>query len=184
MMGFPKKSANTLTPKAQSIASNSKAMVRNLIHRKDGTILAGYRLGDARWDFTGRDGKIQRMTSDADVFANLTGREYHERVSTRPHPVQTWAANLDARTPNPVEDIHTCDLSMDRGDLLRGRCGCETWNSMLVRMQERITSTGMDDKVVYRYFSLNTTLSPRADLRKQINAYKETGKASGVLLAI
>jgi hypothetical protein len=179
LMGKPKKTARVTV-----LAPNAKEMVRNLILRKDGTVIAGYRIGDSRWDFTGKDAKTLGIAQSADVYANLTGREFEERVSTRPHPVQTWAANLDHRTPRPAPDMHTCDLSMSKGDLLNGKCGCETWGAHLLRMQDRIARTGMDDKITFRYFSLKAPMNPRADLHKQVNEYLATGKASKALQAV
>jgi hypothetical protein len=166
------------------LAPNAREIIENLTVQKDGTIWAGYRIGPARWDFTGSDAKISRMNRDADVFSHLAGRFYHERVSTRPHPVQSWAAQLDARTPSPTPDVHTCDLSMSKGDLLRGRCGCETWNSHLVRQQNVIARSGMDDKVVFRYFTLNARVNSRFDLRKHLEAYRAGAAPHASLLPV
>jgi hypothetical protein len=184
MMGLTKKSVGLPQPKRITLAPNVKDVVRNLVMRKDGTVLAGYRIGETRYDYTGSSAKASNITHIADVYANLTGREFHERVATRPYPVQMWARNLDARTPNPTPDIHTCDLSMSRGDLLNGNCGCETWGKHLLRMQHQISSTGMDDKITCRYFSLKPRLSPRADLHKQVQEFIATGKASKALRAV
>jgi AAA domain-containing protein len=155
------------TTKPTILAPNARQIVRNLLVLKTGEVLAGYRIGPERWDFTGRDRKIQRMNVSTDVWAALTGRTVHERVSTRPAPVVAWARNLDKRTPDPLPDIHTCGQTLPKGDLLLGLCGCETWNTHLVRMQERIASIGMDDKVVFRYFGVGRV--PRGyDLRKRL----------------
>lgn len=178
------KSASVPQPKQAVLAPNAKDIVRNLLMRKDGTVEAGYRIGDVRYDYTGSGAKASNIIHIADVFASLTGREYRERVSTRPYPVQTWARNLDARTPTPSPDMHTCDLSMSKGDLLNGNCGCETWGKHLLRMQDRVRSTGMDDKITCRYFSLKPRLNPRADLHKQVTEYMATGKASKALRAV
>lgn len=166
------------------LAPTAKQIVGNLLSLKDGTVLAGYRIGPARWDFTGGDAKNSRMNRDADVFSHLTGREYRERVSTRPHPVQTWARQLDARTPHPTPDVHTCDMSMSKGDLLRGRCGCETWNGHLVRMQQAVATTGMDDKVIFRYFSLNANPISKFDLARHLRDYRAGGKPHPHLTAL
>lgn len=168
----------------KALAPAAKQIVRNLILLQDGTVMAGYRVGPERWDFTGADAKTYRMDHVADVFSHLVGRDYVERVSTRPHPVQSWARSLDARTPQPTPDVHTCDMIMSKGDLLRGRCGCETWNSHLVRQQEVIARSGMDDKVVFRYFSLLPTVSKRFDLRAHLNAYLAGEKAHPSLLPV
>lgn len=168
----------------RALAPATKQIVRNLILLQDGRIMAGYRVGPERWDFTGDDSKTARMNRVADVFSHLTRRDYIERVSTRPHPVQAWARSLDARTPNPTPDVHTCDMILPKGDLLRGRCGCETWNSHLVRQQEVIARSGMDDKVVFRYFSLLPTVSKRFDLRKHLNAYLAGEKPHAALLPV
>lgn len=162
--------------KTTVLAPNAKAIVRNLVLLQDGSVLAGYRIGARRWDFTGQDTQASLITQEADVFGSLAGRSMHLRISTRPHPIQTWARQLDLRTPHPTPDVHTCGETMSKADLLHGRCGCETWNGHLVRMQSRIGSTGMDDKVVFRYFSVGK-VSSRVDLRKRVLEYIETGKA-------
>lgn len=174
----------TRSPKVAQIGSATKGICRNFLQLKNGTVWVGYRLGAARWDFTGTDAKTSQMNQDADVFSHLAGRFYHERTSARPHPVQAWAAQLDARTPHPTPDVHTCDMLMDKGDLLRGRCGCETWNSHLVRQQGAIARSGMDDKVVFRYFTLNVKTSARFDLRKHLLAYLAGEKPHSALLPL
>jgi hypothetical protein len=131
------------------LAPETKEIIDNLMLLRDGRVLAGYRIGIQRWDYTGDDEKINRIQSAADVYGALGGRFFHERVTTRPHPVRDWAAALDRRTPNPLPQVDGCD---------------ETWNRHLARMQARIASTGMDDKLVFRYFSVGT-VSPKAHLR-------------------
>lgn len=166
------------------LAPGAKQMIRNLILRQDGTVLAGYRVGPARWDFTSAEAKAAQMSRDADVFAHLVGREYRQETSTRPHPVRQWAAQLDARTSNQTPDVHTCGMQMDRIDLLLGRCGCETWNTHLLRMQSAIAQTGMDDKVVFRYFSLNVKVGSRFDLHKELTAHLAGRKVPALMTAI
>lgn len=168
----------------KTLVSSAREIVRNMILLKDGTVLAGYRIGPAWWDFTGSDAKLGQIHRNADVFSHLTGRDYLERVSTRPHPVQRWAAQLDARTPNPTPDVHTCGETMSPGDLLRGRCGCETWNGHLVRQQAVIARSGMDDKVIFRYFALNVMYSNRFDLRKNLLAYLAGEKPHKALIPV
>ena len=157
------------------LAPGSRQIVRNLVVRTDGTILAGYRIGATRWDFTGAESKSSLINRDADVYSHLTGREMRVRVSTRPHPIQSWARSLNARTPNPTPDVHTCDGSMTKDEMFLGRCGCETWNTHLLRMQDVIARSAMDDKVIFRYFSLTPTVPPSFDLRKDLNAVLKEG---------
>lgn len=158
------------------LAPHAKQIVRNLEVLKDGTVLAGYRMGSTRWDFTGDDAKTNVMDSVADTWGQLAPRFFHERVTTRPHPVQSWAQNLDLRTPHPLPDIHHCDVS-EYSEMQRwtGACGCETWNKYLARMQQRISTTGMDDKIVFRYFGVGE-VKPKTDVRGQVLKYLATGE--------
>lgn len=165
------------------IAPHGKQIVRNLLMLADGTVLAGYRIGSNRWDYTGRDAKIALMNADADVYSALTGRTYHERVCTRPHPIEAWARNLDRRTNRKeLPDVHVCEMgAFTEDDLLKGRCGCETWISHLRRMQDRIYSSGVEDKVVYRYFSVGKA---RGDLRRRVLDYIRTGKPHNAIAGV
>lgn len=148
-----------VSAKLTVLAPNAKELVRNLLLLKDGTVLAGYRIGPERWDFTGYDPKLNTMDKNADVWGQLVGRYVTERVTSKPHPVQEWARKFDLRTPHPLPDVEGID---------------ETWNKHLARQQHRIAQTGMDDKLVFRYFSVGTVKS-HTELRKYVIAYIETG---------
>lgn len=168
--------------KTTVLAPGARQIVGNFLVLNDGRVMAGYRIGPERWDFTGREQKIARMNATVDVWAALAGRNIHERVSTRPAPVVAWAANLDRRTPAPLPDVHTCGETLPKGDLLNGACGCETWNTHLLRMQNRIASIGMDDKVVFRYVSVGT-IPRRFDFRKHLLAGGKPHKHLAPVLA-
>jgi hypothetical protein len=135
-------------PAPYVIAPNAVQIADNMMLLRDGRILAGYRIGPQRWDYTSDDAKINRIQSAADVYGALGGRFFHERVTTRPHPVRDWAAALDRRTPHPLPPPEDCD---------------ETWNRHLARQQARIANTGMDDKLVFRYFGIGRVRG-KADL--------------------
>lgn len=156
------------------LTAHARQMVHNLLVLKDRTVMAGYRVGPVRWEFATPTEKDRLMSVSGDVWAALAGRTVDESVSSRPAPVQTWARNLDARTPHPLPDVHTCGETMNRGDLLNGACGCETWNALLIRQQERIHRIGMDDKVVFRYFSVGQ-VPAGFDLRTALLAFLDGG---------
>lgn len=134
------------------LAPGARQIVRNLLVHRDGVVEAGYRIGPARWDFLGEAAQQMILDQTADVWATLAGRDMRERVTTRPHPVHDWARRLDRRTPHPAPDI-----------------AGETWNDHLARMQRRISEAGMDDKVVYRYFTVGR-VDPEVDVRAQVLA--------------
>jgi hypothetical protein len=165
------------------IAPGARQIVQNLLVRKDRTVWAWFRVGPARWDFLSDDAKAARIQQETDVWASLAGRQVQTRVSFRPAPVQTWAYNLDARTPSPLPDVHTCGEVMDRGDLLNGACGCETWNALLIRQQQRIHQIGIDPKVVFRGFSVGT-VPARFDLRARVLEFMAGGTLHPALAPI
>lgn len=165
------------------LPGHARQMVRNFLVLKDRTVMAGFRIGPVRWDFATPTEKDRLMSVVGDVWAALAGRRVDESVSSRPAPVQTWARNLDARTPHPLPDVHSCGETANRGDLLNGRCGCETWNALLIRQQERIHQIGMDDKVTFRYFSIGT-VPAGFDFRTALLSFLEGGKADRRLVAL
>jgi len=148
----PKPARGPQTALHASLAPNTRQIVRNLLVRHDGVVEAGYRIGPARWGYLGQ--AQQELTLDAvtDGYARLLGRDYRERVTTRPHPVAEWARRLDARTPHPAPDVPG-----------------ETWNDFLVRQQLRIGS-GMDDRVTFRYFGIGQ-IEPDVDVLAEILAF-------------
>jgi hypothetical protein len=134
-------------------APHTRQFFDNLLVTTQGRVFAGFRMGDVRWDYTGTEAKARTLDQVQDGWALLEGTPYHERVTTRPHPVEHWAARLDARTPNPLPDVHLCErFKFSDEELSSGACGCYTWNAHLSAMQRRIAQTGQDDKVVFRYF--------------------------------
>ena len=141
------------------LGTNTRQIVSNLLLLTDGTVLAGYRVGPRRWEYIPEAEKSNVIASTADVYGVLSGRPFHERVTTRPHPVAEWAANLDLRTPHPLEPVEGCD---------------ETWNRHLARQQARIAQAGMDDKLVFRYFGVGK-INPKTDLKAVLRANALTG---------
>lgn len=144
------------TPLQAALAPEARQLVRNLLVRHDGVVEAGFRVGPARWGYLGK--VQQQLTLDAvtDGYAAVLGRDYRERVTTRPHPVAEWARKLDARTPHPAPDVPG-----------------ETWNDYLTRQQMRIGS-GMDDRVVFRYFAIGT-VDAEVDVLAEIHAFLVNG---------
>jgi hypothetical protein len=153
----PKPASGPQTALHATLAPNARQLVRNLLVRHDGVVEAGYRIGPARWGYLGLT--QQQLTLDAvtDGYANLLGRDYRERVTTRPHPVADWARRLHARTPHPAPDVPG-----------------ETWNDFLVRQQLRIGS-GMDDRVVFRHLAIGT-VEPDVDVLAEIVAFVRESK--------
>lgn len=147
-------------------------MVSNLVVTRHGDVYAGYRLGPARWEFTTMADRTMSLDSVQDGWTSLVtpSRFMQERVTTVPHAVKEWAARLDARTPNPLPDVHYCDKSMTEAQMLDGACGCETWNKWLARQQNVVALSGMDDKATVRYFHIGTVDSD-CDVRGQIVEY-------------
>jgi hypothetical protein len=137
-------------PLHAALAPSTRQMVRNMILTADGTVWAGYRLGPARWDYTSLDAKAALLEAVADGWAHLLGRDLQERVTNRPHPVADWARRLDERTPHPADE--------------------RLWREHLLRMQRRVGQAGMDDKIVYRYFTVGQ-IDPDIDLLGQTLAY-------------
>lgn len=173
-----------MAKKPAAIAPNTKHLKRNLLMDAQGVVWAGYRVAPVRWDFTEYDRKSAALTASADVYASLTGRFMRERVSSRPHPVEQWARQLDSRTPDPIPDVHTCDMTMSRGDLLNGVCGCETWGALLIRQQQVVARSGMDDRVTFRYFSLTPKLRPSTNLGQKIDDFLAGRKVGSDILAL
>lgn len=134
-------------PLRVQIAPAARQIVRNLLLTDTGTVWAGYRMGPARWDFTSMDAKNNLLEQVADGWASLLGRDMQERVTNRPHPVADWAAALDRRTPSPTNEA--------------------AWHEHLVRMQRRVRQAGMDDKIVYRYFTVGQ-IDPDTDLLDEV----------------
>lgn len=147
-----------LSPLHVELAPEATQMVRNLLVTRSGAVWAGYRLGPARWDFTGDKPKSLLLESVTDVYGELLGRDYRERVTTRPHPVTDWGRNLDARTPHPTGDVRS-------------------WNEYLLRQQYRISQAGMDDKIVYRMFRIGDVQVGKAgpDVMAQVVAFVRDG---------
>jgi AAA-like domain len=152
-----KAKADLTAPMHAQIAPGVRQIVSNLVVASDGRVWAGYRIGASRWDFMPLEARSGLIEASADVWAELAGRDFRERVTNRPHPVAAWAADLDRRTPNPVPDVDG-----------------ETWDDYLVRMQRRIGASGMEDKIVFRWFTVGTA-EPGRDVRGEILTHARTG---------
>lgn len=135
-----------------TLATNVVQIVGNMLVTATGQVWAGYRIGPVRWDFISMAERTILLQQQADVWAALAGRDVQERVTTRPYPVAAWAKNLSNRTPWPAPDVPG-----------------ETFNDYLLRMQRRIGSGGMGDKIVFRWFTL-APVEPGTDVRAQVLA--------------
>jgi hypothetical protein len=144
-------------------------------------VWAAYRIPPARWGFLAPDEQAAAAAAKADRWSKLAGRWVRERVLPQPFSHTSWAAGLDARTPAPLPDVHTCagtgylqDVTIAKGrtltpgELALGECGCETWAHLMVRMQQRIKAGGMGDDVTVRLVSLGP-LAAGEDFRRQMH---------------
>lgn len=68
---------------------------------RDG-VIAWYRLAPQGWSFRPDSFHEQLIVEGADVFAQLSKRRLHLRVTTRPYPVSRWARVHDENAPNPL----------------------------------------------------------------------------------
>lgn len=152
----PKALSAPLTPLQATLAPSVRQLARNLLVRHDGAVEAGYRISPARYAFLGQAQQEAVLDAVTDGYAALLGRDYRERVTTRPQPVAEWARRLDARTPHPAPDVPG-----------------ETWSDWLVRQQMRIGS-GLDDRVVYRYLTVGE-VSADVDVLAEIAAFIRDG---------
>lgn len=157
-----------------ALRTRARQLVGNLTVTVDGEVWAGYRCDYARWDFLGTERQQAVLDANRDVWASVVGHRVLERVMNRPHNVTRWMANLDARTPHPVES-HQCDVTKwTRQQLLDGACGCETWNRHMVRQQRRISQAGLDDKFVVRYFRIGR-IDPKINVVAALHALRAAG---------
>lgn len=156
-------------------APHTRQFFDNLLVTTDGKVFAGFRMGDVRWDYTGTEAKARTLSQVQDGWALLEGTDYFERGTTRPWPVSEHFARLDRRTLNPLPDVHHCDSTgFSARELIDGACGCFTYNAYLQAQQNRITRTGQDDKIWFRYFGVGEI--GNQDLRAQAIALKTSGK--------
>ena len=174
----PAPSGELIVP-TDAVNLSVRQSVLNLLVTRDGKVMAGYRIGPIRHNFLAMQRRRASHEDVTDGWANMAvdgGRDVQERVTTRPHPVKSWAKRLDERSPKRLPDVHVCDTSkFSAKELAFGACGCETWIKMSHRSQRRIAGTGMDDKVVFRYFEVGQ-VHPRLDVRAQIVAWKNGGQ--------
>ena len=141
-------STTTSPGNAFDLHSNARELVANLLITKDWQVWAGYRLRPQRWNFLGHDLLTQLLDGTADTWAACVNdavpvRPFLERSTFQPYPVKKWMGNLDARTPNPAGKV---DAPL----------GEESWNALMARQQQRVSTAGMDKKATVRYFHLGT----------------------------
>lgn len=68
--------------------------------RKTGTVW--YVAAPQRWSFRADTDREALLTGHAAGLAQLAGRRVRVRVTSRPYPVEQWARDFDAGTPNPL----------------------------------------------------------------------------------
>jgi len=90
-------------------------------------IQAWYLLDPQGWSFRPNAVREQLIIDGADAYAQLSGRQIHLRVSTRPYPISRWAQAHDANAPAPLEG----------------------WREYLMKDQQHLASRSMADKEVY-----------------------------------
>lgn len=98
-------------------------------------VMAWYRLAPQGWSFRPDSVREQLIVDAADAFAQLTRRNLHLRVTTRPYPVSRWAEAHDANTPAPLPG----------------------WPEHLIRDQLHLAGRSMADKEVYLGVDLGTS---------------------------
>jgi len=89
--------------------------------------IAWYVLAPQRWSFRTDAECDALLLSHAQGLAQLVGKRLHQRVTTRPYPVDQWARDLDANTPNPLPG----------------------WGAHLVGEQRHLLGQTLADKLVY-----------------------------------
>lgn len=98
-------------------------------------VTAWYRLAPQGWSFRPDTVREQLIVDTADALAQLSRRNLHLRVTTRPYPVSRWAAAHDANAPAPLPG----------------------WPDHLIRDQLHLASRSMADKEVYLGVDLGTS---------------------------
>lgn len=92
-----------------------------------GMVMAWYRLDAQGWSFRPDAVREQLIIDAADAYAQLSKRQIHVRVTTRPYPVARWASDHDANAPAPLPG----------------------WREYLLTDQQRLAALSMADKEVY-----------------------------------
>jgi hypothetical protein len=99
-------------------------------------VTAWYILAPLGWSFRPDNARERLIVIDtADALAQLTKRNLHLRVATRPYPVSRWAQAHDANAPAPLPG----------------------WPEHLIRNQVELASRSMADKEVYLGVDLGTS---------------------------
>lgn len=106
--------------------------------------MAWYRLDPQGWSFRPDSVREQLIVDGADVLAQLSRRQVHLRVTTRPYPVARWAADHDANAPAPLP----------------------VWRDYLLTDQRRLAASSMADKEVY----LGVEIPQRSPLLKMLGS--------------
>ncbi len=107
-------------------------------------LMAWYLLDPQGWSFRPDGVREQLIVDGADVLAQLSKRELHLRVTTRPYPVAKWAHDHDLNAPAPLPG----------------------WSDYLRTDQRRLASLSMADKEVY----LGVEIPSRSPLFKALRS--------------
>ncbi|AXG14967.1 ATP-binding protein [Intrasporangium calvum] len=108
------------------------------------SLMAWYLLDPQGWSFRPDAVREQLIIDGADVLAQLTKRQIHLRVTTRPYPVARWAQDHDDNAPAPLPG----------------------WRDYLLTDQDRLASLSMADKEVY----LGVEIPSRSPLFKALGS--------------
>ena len=98
-------------------------------------VTAWYQLAPQGWSFRPDNARERLIVDTADALAQLTKRNLHLRVTTRPYPVSRWAQAHHANAPAPLPD----------------------WPDHLIRDQMHLSNRSMADKEVYLGVDLGTS---------------------------
>lgn len=95
---------------------------------RDG-VTAWYRMAPQSWSFRPDSAREQLIVEGADVLAQLSKRDLHLRVTTRPYPISRWARAHDDNAPNPLpgwsdhlrdDQLHLASRSMADKEIYLG----------------------------------------------------------------
>lgn len=97
------------------------------------TVYAWYRLMPQRWSFRSDTQRQMLIEAVAGQYAELVGRWLHIRVTSRPYPVQEWAAAHVRNAPDRLPDSE----------------GALSWDDYIVGEQRQLGHRHMTEKEVY-----------------------------------
>lgn len=109
------------------------------------SVMAWYRLPLVSWGFKSDEARVTELTRVARDYAKLAGFDLHLRVSSRPYPVATWAANLATHhTPAPPAP----GAPGPRWSPQRRRLW-ESWCDRQNAVQDHLRQAKLDEKEAY-----------------------------------